>query len=136
VKALLPAAVVALALVLASGASAESSEFAGHHRQVIPVVVVRGMTLGDLPALANEGAAVGLLVPNAGPRTSQADAFAGMVRGILYNTRLPKPRDAVLIHVRRSTDIPARRPRPRPRTTAAIRSQCSRPVTAASCSPT
>src|SRR2546430_13159628 len=49
----------------------------------------RSLTLGDLPQLATEGA-VGLMVPNAGPRTSQAAAFAGMVRGILYNTRLPR----------------------------------------------
>ena len=67
-------------------------DFVGHDRQVFAVYVVKGLTLGDLPQLATEGA-VGLMVPNAGPRTSQAAAFAGMVRGILYNTRLPRPHD-------------------------------------------
>lgn len=93
-------------LVLAGGASANTgSEFAGH-RQTIPVVVVQGLTLGDLPLLASEGAAIGLLVPNAGPRTSQAAAFAGMVRGVLYNTRLPRPKDTVLIRATKTNEIP------------------------------
>jgi hypothetical protein len=100
-----------LALVFASGAAADtSSEFAGHRAQAIPVVVVHGMTLGDLPALAQQGAAVGLLVPNAGPRTSQADAYAGMVRGILYNTRLPQPTDSVLIRTTKANSIPREGP--------------------------
>jgi hypothetical protein len=104
---LLPAA---CALALSGTAAAHTSDdFAAHHRQVFPVVVVHGLTLGDLPQLATEGA-VGLMVPNAGPRTSQAAAFAGMVRGILYNTRLPFPRDAVLIHVRQASEIPAHGP--------------------------
>jgi hypothetical protein len=72
-------------------------------------VVVKGLTIGDLPQLATEGA-VGLMVPNSGPRTSQAAAFAGMVRGILYNTRLPRPHDTVLIHVTQATEIPAHGP--------------------------
>jgi hypothetical protein len=101
---------VAGALILTGTASARTSnDFVGHHRQVFPVVVVRGLTLGDLPQLATEGA-VGLMVPNAGPRTSQAAAFAGMVRGILYNTRLRFPRDAVLIRVEKATEIPAHGP--------------------------
>src|SRR5436190_18213769 len=99
---------VALA-VTGSAAARTSDDFATHHRQVLPVIVVRGLTLGDLPQLATEGA-VGLLVPNAGPRTSQAAAFAGMVRGILYNTRLPFPRDAVLIRVKQVNAIPAHGP--------------------------
>jgi hypothetical protein len=100
----------ACALVLTGTAEARTSDdFAAHHRQVLPVIVVKGLTVGDLPQLATEGA-VGLMVPNAGPRTSQAAAFAGMVRGILYNTRLPFPRDAVLIRVEHATEIPARGP--------------------------
>ena len=100
----------ACALVLTSDATAATSgDFSGHERQVFPVVVVHGLTLGDLPQLATEGA-VGLMVPNAGPRTSQVAAFAGMVRGILYNTRLPFPHDAVLIRVVQSTEIPQRGP--------------------------
>jgi len=103
-------AVCALALTLSGSAAAgTSNDFAGHHEQLFAVYVVRGLTLGDLPQLATEGA-VGLMVPNAGPRTSQADAFAGMVRGILYNTRLPKPRDTVLIHVRSANAIPQHGP--------------------------
>jgi hypothetical protein len=102
--------VCAAALVGAASARADvSSDFVGHHDQVFRVVVVPGLTIGDLPQLATEGA-VGLLVPNAGPRTSQGDAFAGMVRGILYNTRLPRPTDSVLIHVQRSTGIPSAGP--------------------------
>jgi hypothetical protein len=103
-------AACALALALSGSASAKTpSDFTGHHKQVFDVVVVRGLTLGDLPQLATEGA-VGLMVPNAGPRTSQAAAFAGMVRGILYNTRLPHPRDVVLIHVKHATEIPQHGP--------------------------
>lgn len=103
--------VLCAAALIATGTAGAgtSSDFAGHHRQVFKVVVVPGLTIGDLPQLATEGA-VGLLVPNAGPRTGQAAAFAGMVRGILYNTRLPWPRDSVLIHAQRSTDIPATGP--------------------------
>ena len=96
-----------LALVLAAPAAA--GDFTGHHTQAFRVVVVPGLTIADLPQLATEGA-VGLLVPNAGPRTSQGDAFAGMVRGILYNTRLPRPHDSVLIHVQQSQTIPEHGP--------------------------
>jgi hypothetical protein len=103
------AVVVLCAAALVFAGTASANDFTGHHKQVFRVVVVKNLTLGDLPQLATEGA-VGLLVPNAGPKTSQAAAFAGMVRGILYNTRLPKPRDAVLIHVQRSQDIPAHGP--------------------------
>ncbi|MES1248961.1 MAG: hypothetical protein ABUS54_14945 [Actinomycetota bacterium] len=103
-------ALCAAALLAAPAAAAgTSNDFAGHHAQVFQVVVVPGLGLGDLPQLATEGA-VGLLVPNAGPKTGQADAFAGMVRGILYNTRLPFPTDKVLIHVEKSVTIPAHGP--------------------------
>lgn len=100
----------AVALTASGSAAAKTSnDFSGPHRQVFPVYVVKGLTLGDLPQLAREGA-VGLMVPNAGPRTSQAAAFAGMVRGVLYNMRLPWPRDRVLIHVRKATEIPPHGP--------------------------
>src|SRR3954462_1603488 len=103
--------VCALALLLAEHAGAQtSSDFTGHHRQVFRVVLVQGLTVADLPQLASAGA-VGLVVPNAGPRTSAADAFAGMVRGILYNARLPHPRgDVVLIHVRSARTISLKGP--------------------------
>ena len=106
------ALIVACACALAASGSAAaktSNDFAGHHKQIFPVYVVKGLSLGDLPQLATEGA-VGLMVPNAGPRTSQADAFAGMVRGILYNTRLPRPHDTVLIHVKAANSIPQHGP--------------------------
>ena len=93
----------------ATGSARASNDFTGHHRQVIPVVVVKGLSLADLQGLAQEGA-VGLLVPNAGPRTSAGDAFAGMVRGVLYNARLPRPHDLVLIHVTKANRIPAHGP--------------------------
>ncbi len=99
--------VCALALLLAEHAGAQtSSDFTGHHSQIFRVVVVRDLSIADLPQLASVGA-VGLVVPNSGPRTSAADAFAGMVRGILYNTRLAWPRtDVVLIHVEKASLIP------------------------------
>ncbi|HEY3541028.1 MAG TPA: hypothetical protein VGK79_00670 [Gaiellaceae bacterium] len=103
------AVIVLCAAALSFAGTASANDFTGHHKQVFRVVVVKNLTLGDLPQLATEGA-VGLLVPNAGPHTSQAAAFAGMVRGILYNTRLPKPRDNVLIHVQKSQDIPSHGP--------------------------
>jgi hypothetical protein len=100
----------ALALAVSGNAAAKTSnDFTGHHRQVFRVVIVKGLSLADLPQLATEGA-VGLMVPNAGQRTSQAAAFEGMVRGILYNTRLPRPHDTVLIHVVQSTEIPQHGP--------------------------
>lgn len=108
IRAVLVACTCALALS-GTAAAKTSNDFTGHHRQVFKVYVVQGLTLADLPALATEGA-VGIMVPNAGPRTSQGAAFAGMVRGILYNTRLPKPRDAVLIHVTQATEIPQHGP--------------------------
>ena len=99
--------VCALALLLAEHAGAQtSSDFAGHHQQVFRVVLVQGLSVADLSRLAPAGA-VGLVVPNAGPRTSAADAFAGMVRGILYNTRLAKSSaDSVLIRVEKRRTIP------------------------------
>ena len=121
----------ACALVLSGSAAAKTSnDFAGHHRQVFPVYVVKGLTLADLPELATEGA-VGIMVPNAGPMTSQADAFAGMVRGILYNTRLPRPHDTVLIHVKAANSIPSMGRR----SSSACRPGCCRRTTGATRSP-
>jgi hypothetical protein len=106
----LPTLVLAtLLLALAAGrADAQDvpREFWGHHRQATPVVVVRGLTLADLPELAPNGA-VGLMVPSAGPRTSEGLAFAGIVRGVLHNGRLgARPKGPVLIHVEKSRSIP------------------------------
>ncbi len=96
------AAPAACAIALAAAGSARAatqSEFTGHHRQTYRVVVVPRLAASDLQLLSRRGAAIGLLVPNAGPRTSAADAFAGMVRGILYNARLARPTDSILIRV-------------------------------------
>ena len=103
------AALLALATAT-SAAAANQSEFVGHHRQLLRVVVVPALNHGNLAALQREGAALGLLVPNAGPTTSPGDAFAGMVRGILYNARLAKPTDSILIRVEHSTTVPTSGP--------------------------
>jgi hypothetical protein len=102
---------VLASLVLAFGAAPAAaqvvpSEFRGHERQVLTVVEVQGLTVADLPELAPEGA-IGLMVPSAGPETSGALAFSGMVRGVLHNARLgPRPDGPVLIHVEKSLVIP------------------------------
>jgi hypothetical protein len=103
------AACVLAAVAAGAARAGTSSEFAGHHRQVFRVVIVDGLSNDDLPLLARSGA-VGLLVPNAGPRTSASDALIGMVRGILYNARLPKSTDSILIKVEHSSAIPTRGP--------------------------
>jgi hypothetical protein len=53
----------------------------------LPVVVVPGLELADLEALSQEGA-VGLLVPDAGPDTSEAHALASLERGKVRNSLL------------------------------------------------
>jgi hypothetical protein len=95
------------ALVAPAAATAGTDEFAGHHRQILTVVAVRGLSLDDLPALARRGA-IGLMVPSAGPKTSASLAFAGIVRGVLHNGRLgSKPHAPVLIHVEHASAVPA-----------------------------
>lgn len=76
-----PAVVVAAGVVLVAAAAAPSAE-----RQT-PVVVVPGLGLGDLEALAHTpNVAVGLLVPDAGPETSATRARAALVRGEVRNS--------------------------------------------------
>jgi hypothetical protein len=107
--ALKPLSILALvaALVAPAAASAGTDEFTGHHLQQVPVVVVRGLSLADLPQLAQRGA-IGLLVPSAGPRTSAALAYAGIVRGVLHNSRLGARPDApVLIRTAAADAVPA-----------------------------
>jgi hypothetical protein len=70
------------------------------------VVVVRGLELTDLPALADRGA-VGLLVPGAGPETSADLARAALVRGEVRNSlRNGMPEGRPLITVESATDMP------------------------------
>jgi len=107
------AAAIASLVALAGAGSAyagNQSEFVGHHRQIFRVVVVPELGSSGLRLLAERGAAVGLVVPNAGPRTSAADAFAGMVRGILYNARLARPTDSILIRVVHARTLPKHGP--------------------------
>jgi hypothetical protein len=72
-------AVPALFAAWAPGALAQAGE------QVLPVIVVPGLELGDLRRLESRGA-VGLLVPAAGPTTSGADARGALVRGEVRNS--------------------------------------------------
>ncbi len=52
------------------------------------VVVVPGLEVSDLRPLSEQGAAVGLLVPDAGPETSAARALAALERGEVRNSLL------------------------------------------------
>ena len=61
-----------VALVAVAPAHAET--------QVLPVVVVPGLTLSDLPELAPHGA-VGILVPANGRETSSVQARAALEQG-------------------------------------------------------
>jgi hypothetical protein len=107
-----PVVLACLIALLAAGPAeaGTQSEFAGHHRQLFRVVVVPYLGSGDLRELARRGAAIGIVVPNAGPRTSAGDAFAGMVRGTLYNARLARPHDSILIHVEHRIFAPTHGP--------------------------
>ena len=99
-----PLMVAALALALASGtARAATQEFR--------IVVVPGLTIADLRALAPRGA-VGLLVPSNGPTTSSAQAGAALVRGKLRNSFLDGgvPRGARLVSVETASAPPASGP--------------------------
>ena len=70
----------ALVLLVAAGPAAAAT-------QEFRIVVVPGLQLEDLPALADRGA-VGLLVPANGPTTSGEQARAALIRGELRNALL------------------------------------------------
>jgi hypothetical protein len=81
------------------------------HAQDVRVVVVPGLELSDLEELEEE-AAIGLLVPGAGPRVSEASALAALERGKVRNSLrggLPSGprRIAIEISDRASADGPA-----------------------------
>jgi hypothetical protein len=81
-----------IALAVAAPASAAPVE-------PTDVLAVPGLGLGDLDALAQVGA-VGLVVPDAGPTTSQARAIASLARGEVVNSlRGTGPAGAPLIDV-------------------------------------
>jgi hypothetical protein len=82
--------ILALGLVVAAAA-------AGPAAGAIPIVVVPDLEVGDLSVLAGRGA-VGLLVPDAGPKTSRARALAALERGKVRNSLLGEnPSDPPLI---------------------------------------
>ena len=91
---------VALAFVLfvLTAADAQATAFR--------VVVVPGLGLDDLPALAERGA-VGLLVPGSGPETSGAAARAALVRGKVTNSLSGPTTGPRLIGFETSSTIPA-----------------------------
>ncbi|MFN2469646.1 MAG: hypothetical protein ABR583_01375 [Gaiellaceae bacterium] len=80
--------------------------------QRFQVCVVRGLTLGSLEEVARLHVAVGLLVPGAGPETSERAAIAMLERGVVRNSlRDPVPSGPALIDVRfaepgRDGDLP------------------------------
>ena len=97
-------ALVAVALAVAS---AEPALAAG---QSFRVVVVEGLGLADLEALAPT-AAVGLLVPGAGPRVSEDAALAALVRGKVRNSlRGGLPSGPVLIDYETAAEWPLEGP--------------------------
>ncbi len=74
--------------------------------QELPVVVVPGLELGDVAALGND-AAIGLLVPGAGPRVSEAAALAALQRGEVRNSlRGGSPTGPVLIETETADAVP------------------------------
>lgn len=76
----------------------------------IPVVVVSDLTLDDVERLAQRGA-VGLLIPGAGPTTSEELAQAALARGTLRNSLLGGlPSGPALISVERAAKAPASGP--------------------------
>ena len=97
------AVLVATALALLAGeARAETQAFR--------VLVVPGLELADLEAL-QQRAAVGLLVPGAGPRVSEEAALAGLERGTVRNSlRGGLPIGPVLISAGRADAVPGQGP--------------------------
>jgi hypothetical protein len=95
-----------MALALAAGVLA-LPHGARAGEQALPVVVVPGLELSDLTGLQS-GAAIGLLVPGAGPRISEASALAALERGKVRNSlRGGLPTGPVRIDVDTARAIPA-----------------------------
>jgi hypothetical protein len=95
-----------LLLLLALGLAASTPAVAQAGTQELRVVAVPGLELGDLSALG-EDAAVGLVVPGAGPRVSEQAAFAALERGAVRNSlRGGLPGGPVLIDVETASSLP------------------------------
>ena len=91
---------VALALLVAAPARGAA----------LPIVIVPGLTFSDLEALSARGA-VGLLVPGAGPETSEAQAKASLVRAKVRNSLLGgSVKGPSLVRQRTASKPPARGP--------------------------
>ncbi|HEU5212343.1 MAG TPA: hypothetical protein VFU10_06195 [Gaiellaceae bacterium] len=84
-----------------------AAAFAGNaHAQALRVVVVPGLQAHDLRTIAPR-AAVGLLVPGAGPETSARAAAASLARGVVRNSlRGATPSGPVRIRIAQSRSIP------------------------------
>ena len=88
-------AALALAFLVLTASEAHARDF--------QVVVVPDLTLADLPELEGRGA-IGLLVPGAGPETSEDLALAGLVRGEARNSlRGGMPEGAALLEAQTGT---------------------------------
>jgi hypothetical protein len=99
----LGAALLAVALLAPAGR-------AGTEAQELCVVVVPGLSLADLEPLEDD-AAVGVLVPGAGPRVSEVSALAALERGQVRNSlRGGLPEGPALIRVETASELPACRP--------------------------
>lgn len=80
---------------------------AAAHAQSFRVVVVPGLEPGDLAALTDRGA-IGLLVPDAGPKTSAARSRAALERGAVRNSILGGlPGGSSLLEVETAAAVPA-----------------------------
>ncbi|MDP9491922.1 MAG: hypothetical protein M3P42_06945, partial [Actinomycetota bacterium] len=74
--------------------------------QELRVVVVPGLEPGDLAALTDRGA-IGLLVPDAGPKTSAARSRAALERGAVRNSILGGlPSGRALLEVETAASVP------------------------------
>jgi hypothetical protein len=94
------AVLLAAALLSASASTARAQD------QELRVVVVPGLELDDLDELASRGA-VGLLVPGAGPRVTEASALAALEQAEARNSlRGGIPSGPVLISVETSMTVP------------------------------
>ena len=95
---------IVISVVLALWATAALPETAT--AQQLRVVVVPELTTGDLAALEDRGA-VGLLVPDAGPKTSAARARAALERGAVRNSILGGlPGGRQLLEIETATTVP------------------------------
>jgi hypothetical protein len=99
---LLLAALVALVAAFPARAATEHQ---------LPIVVVTGLGLDDLPALASQGA-VGILVPASGSETSAQQARAALARGVVKSSYLDGgiPGGAARVSFEIAGSVPSTRP--------------------------